>query len=114
MSFKDDELKTKIDASIKERDRIILSLATDIVSQEERNVARSRELSTRINEINMTPGSSYDTQQVMQTIQNLSAEVSRLQTENSQLKDKIDREMFTEMRRREESINSINQRIVLL
>ena len=114
LSFKDGELNTKIDASIKERDRIILSLATDIVSQEERNVARNRELNTRINDINMSPGSSYDNQQLMQTIQNLSAEVGRLKVENSQLRDKIDREMFTEMRRREESINSINQRIVLL
>lgn len=107
----DHSLDNRISEEVKTRESVALSLATDIVSMDERTTNKFKELSSRIDGVNTSHGSPQHVLELIQTVNNLTAEVERLKTQNSELSAKLDKEIFTEMTHRTRAIESINSRL---
>lgn len=83
----DRQLSQRIDEEVKARESVVLSLATDITSMDERNQVKFSEVGSRVPSNN--GGSVYELQA---TIQNLKMEVDRLKGVNNDLEMKVMKE----------------------
>lgn len=83
----DRQLSQRIDEEVKARESVVLSLATDITSMDQRNQVKFSEVGSRVPSNN--GGSVYELQA---TIQNLKMEVDRLKGVNNDLEMKVMKE----------------------
>lgn len=108
----DQSLSMRIDEEVIARESVVLSLATDIVSLDERNQVKHNEIKSRLDDINMSPSSPNYTNQIQNTITSLTNEISSLKKQNEELSAKLDRELFVEMNNRIKMNESINNRFM--
>lgn len=98
----DRQLSQRIDEEVKVRESVVLSLATDITSMDERNQVKFSEVGSRVPSNN--GGSVYELQA---TIQNLKMEVDRLKGVNNDLEMKV----VNETNRVNQILESISHRL---
>lgn len=98
----DRQLLQRIDEEVKVRESVVLSLATDITSMDERNQVKFSEVGSRVPSNN--GGSVYELQA---TIQNLKMEVDRLKGVNNDLEMKV----VNETNRVNQILESISHRL---
>lgn len=110
----DHSLSTRIDDEKVLREKNILSLATNLVSFDERNNVVVSELKSRLDGINPSNPSSDSLMGLSQKIENLTTEVNNLRNNINVVSSKLDKEVFTEMNNRINSIKSIETRLVML
>ena len=110
----DHSLSTRIDDEKVLREKDILSLATNLVSFDERNNIVVSELKSRLDGINPSNPSSDSLMGLSQKIENLTTEVNNLRNNINVVSAKLDKEVFTEMNNRINAIKSIETRLVML
>lgn len=110
----DHSLSTRIDDEKVLREKNILSLATNLVSFDERNNIVVSELKSRLDGINPSNPSSDSLMGLSQKIENLTTEVNNLRNNINVVSSKLDKEVFTEMNNRINAIKSIETRLVML
>jgi len=110
----DHSLSTRIDDEKVLREKNILSLATNLVSFDERNNVVVSELKSRLDGINPSNPSSDSLMGLSQKIENLTTEVNNLRNNINVVSSKLDKEVFTEMNNRINAIKSIETRLVML
>lgn len=110
----DHSLSTRIDDEKVLREKNILSLATNLVSFDERNNVVVSELKSRLDGINPSNPSSDSLMGLSQKIENLTTEVNNLRNNINVVSSKLDKEVFTEMNNRINAIKSIESRLVML
>jgi hypothetical protein len=110
----DHSLSTRIDEEKVLREKDVLSLATNLVSFDERNNIVVSELKSRFDAINPTNPSSDSLMGLSQKIENLTTEVTNLRNNINVVSAKLDKEVFTEMNNRINSIKSIETRLLML
>lgn len=110
----DHSLSTRIDDEKVLREKDILSLATNLVSFDERNNVVVSELKSRLDGINPSNPSSDSLMGLSQKIENLTTEVNNLRNNINVVSAKLDKEVFTEMNNRINAIKSIETRLVML
>ena len=110
----DHSLSTRINEEKVLREKYVLSLATNLVSFDERNNIVVSELKSRFDGINPTNPSSDSLMGLSQKIENLTTEVTNLRNNINVVSAKLDKEVFTEMNSRINSIKSIETRLLML
>lgn len=110
----DHSLSTRIDDEKVLREKDILSLATNLVSFDERNNIVVSELKSRLDGINPSNPSSDSLMGLSQKIENLTTEVNNLRNNINVVSAKLDKEVFTEMNNRINAIKSIETRLAML
>jgi len=110
----DHSLSTRINEEKTLREKDVLSLATNLVSFDERNNIVVSELKSRFDGINPTNPSSDSLMGLSQKIENLTTEVTNLRNNINVVSAKLDKEVFTEMNSRINSIKSIEMRLNML
>lgn len=83
----DRQLSQRIDEEVKARESVVLSLATDITSMDQRNQVKFSEVGSRV-----TTNSGGSVYELQATIQNLKMEVDRLKGVNNDLEMKVMKE----------------------
>ncbi len=114
LSSIDHSLSTRIDEEKSLIEKEVLSLATNIVSFDERNNTMISDLKSRLDGINPINPSSDSLLGLSQKIENLTTEVNNLRNNINVVSAKLDKEVFTEMNNRINSIKSIESRLMIL
>lgn len=108
----DQSLTNRLEDEKRQGDRVVLSLATDIVSVREKNEASSKELNSRLYDLENSPMSSATIDNLQATVMSLSEEVRRLRSENDELKSSLNRELFASQNERVKMKQSIDNRFM--
>tara|TARA_R110000803_G_scaffold48837_2_gene101450 strand:- start:3722 stop:4408 length:687 start_codon:yes stop_codon:yes gene_type:complete len=114
LNFADNSLSTRLSDEVKNRESTILSLATNIISFDERNGVKFSTLESKIDTIRPSGPNNNSLDGLSNRIDILIGEVNNLKKNVIDLSGKLDKETYTEMRQRVDSIKSVEARLTIL